>query len=244
MTQEALMKRKPFTFLKDVVQIEQGKILVLDGQSQNLVLCVDGGITFATGVLTLTAQPINGETITIGRDIYTWVTALSSDPVTEDARELLIGTDEVDSAITFINALVGGAGRGITYGEGTLRSIHVDAVSGGAGIVNLTSRGRGVNFNTVVTVEAMAAGAFAAGTLLGGTDGIYTLEFRATLDGIQWYLIRGAGLDDGTFVTNITSDIGQWRFDVAGVLAFRVDVFAYTSGLLNVVGMTDRMAFS
>ena len=244
MANEALMKRKPFKLLEGITQIEQGRILVLDGQAQNLVLCVDGGITFATGVLTLTAVPIAGETITIGRDIYTWVAALSSDPVTEDARELLIGTDEVDSAITFANALNASAGRGILYGEGTLRSIHVDAVSGGAGIVNLTSRGRGVNFNTVATTETMASGAFAAGTLLGGTDGVYTLEFRSTLDGIQWYLHRGQGVDDGLFVTNITSDIGQWRFDVSGILAYRVDVQAYTSGILNVSAMTDRMAYS
>lgn len=244
MANDPLMKKKPFVLLDGVTSITQGRILVLDGQAQAMILSIDGGITFGTGVLTLTAVPIAGETITIGRDVYTWVAALSSDPVTQDKNELLIGTDEVDSTITFINALVGGAGRGITYGEGTLRSIHVDAVSGGAGIANLTARNRGVDFNTVATTETMASGAFAAATLLGGTDGIYTLEFRATLDGVNWFLIRGTGLDDGVAATNITSDIGLWSFPVAGLLAFKVDVFAYTSGVLNATAMTDRMAYS
>jgi hypothetical protein len=244
MANDPLLKKKPFFLLENIQSIQQGRILVLDGQAQHLILGINGGITFATGVLTITAQPGNGETVTVWRDVYTWVTALSSNPATEDRNEVLIGVDEVDSAVNFLNALTGGAGRGITYGEGTLRSINVDAVSGGAGIVNLTSRFRGVDGNVIATTETMAAGSFAAGTLLGGTDGVYTLEFRATLDGVNWFIIRGEGVDDGVFTGSIVNDIGHWRFDVGGLLAFKVDIFAYTSGVLNGYAMTDRMSYS
>ncbi len=51
-------------------------------------------------------------------------------------------------------------------------------------------------------------------------------------------------MDDNIAATNISNDVGQWRFNVTGVLAFKVDVFSYVSGVLNAEAMTDRMAFS
>lgn len=245
MANDPLLRKKPFILLDRVTQLEQGEILVLDGQAQNMILGITGEIVAATGVLTLTAVPIAGETITVGLDIYTWVAALSSDPVTEDKRELLIGTDEVDSAVTFLNALAGGAGRGALYGQGTLRSIHVDAVSGGAGIVNLTSRRAGLDGNQIATTETMASGSFAAALMAGGTDGAYVLEVHSTINGVDWFLHHLVGVDDAVTLNGIiTNDVGYWRLDVAAVLAVKVDVFSRTSGFISAFAMTDRMAFA
>lgn len=244
MALEALMKKKPFKLLDEVQSRTQGKILVLDGQSQNMVLSIDGGILPATGTLTFTGNAVAGETITIDRQIYTWVAALSSDPVTEDANEIVVQATQQLSLQGFVAAVNGTGQRGIQYGEGTLPNIAVTADDDGGGDVDLFAKRRGVHGNSVVTTETMTAASFGAGTLLGGTDGVYTLEFRATQNGETWYLIRGQGLDDDVRVNNIVSDVGLWRFDVSAVLAFKVDVFAYTSGLINAEAFTDRMAFS
>ncbi len=244
MTVEALMKRRPFKLLDGVQSRTQGNILVLDGQSQNMVLSIDGGILPATGTLTFTGNAVAGETVTIDRQVYLWVTALSSDPVTQDANEIVVQATQQESVEAFVAAVNGNRSRGILYGEGTLPNIAVTADDDGGGDVDLFAKRRGVHGNSVVTTETMTAASFGAGTLLGGTDGVYTIEFRATLNGETWYLIRGQGMDDDVRVNNIVSDVGLWRFDVSGVLAFKCDVFAYTSGVLNAEAFTDRMAFS
>ncbi len=245
MANDPQLRKKPFTMLDGVTQIEQGEILVLDGQAQNLILGITGEIDPAQGVLTMTAVPIAGETITVGRDIYTWVAAMSSDPATEDKRELRIGVDEVDSAITFQNALNGSAGRGFLYGEGTLRSIHVNALSGGPGVVNLRSRRAGLDGNLIDTLETMASSSFATPTLAGGTDGAYVLEVKSTINGVDWFLHRIVGVDDAVGTNGIiTNDVGQWRLDVSAILAVRVDIFSYVSGKIVAEAMTDRMAYA
>jgi hypothetical protein len=247
MALDALMKKQPFKLLDGVTAIEQGKILVLDGQSQSMVLNINGGIIQANGTLSLGANPTDGESFKIGFDTYTFVDALSKDPVTEDAREILLGTGVSalqDTVTAIVAALNGGAGRGIVYGEGTLPNIHLTADDDGGGDIDVNHKVRGVNGNNVVTTELMGAGAWGNITLVGGTDGVYSLEFRASQDGITWYLLRGRGMDDDVLVNNITSDVGMWQFDVKGVLAFKVDMFSYTSGRLNVTAMTDRLGFS
>lgn len=127
---------------------------------------IEGAYTYATGIFTFTAQPSNGDTMTIGSQTYTWVTSFSTAP----ADEILIGADVDETIDNTTAAINGGAGEGTTYGTGTTANS-----SAGAYLITYPQFGLqaltiGTAGNSVATTETSSTGAFNASTLEGGQD--------------------------------------------------------------------------
>jgi hypothetical protein len=125
-----------------------------------------GAPAAATGVLTLTGNAVNNETVTIGDRTYTFKTTLSSGPAV--AYEVLIGaaaTNTIDNLIAAVNA---GAGNGSTYSTGTLINPLVSGAAGAGDTMNATARAAGTAGNAIVTTDTLSAGTWGAGTLGGG----------------------------------------------------------------------------
>ncbi len=235
MTQANQLVRKA-TLIHDGAQgLQYGQVMPLDGHADVACLQIDGGNAVAGGVLTLGgAVPANNETVTIGFQVYTWKTALTGGEGLPG--EVLIGGDTTICGVN-LNAAIngeGGGAEGVIYGEGTVPHPFVTSAEA-AGVVTVTARAAGTNFNAIATTETMgdAANIWAGATLVGGTDFVGSIEFLCTLDGVYWAPILATYVPDGTTGSSATG-VGIWRFDVAGLLAVSFPISAYTSGVINV----------
>lgn len=150
------------------------------------------GARYAKGVLTLAANPANGETVVIAGRAYTFEAVFSN---TVDF--VLIGGTASDSLDNLINAINAGPGSGVTYGAGTTVNVSVSALAGDGDTMLLTAKALGTTGNAVTTMETLAAvgSQFAAGTLLGGTNGTVKIPAGGGVvlqnDGINHWSVVG-----------------------------------------------------
>lgn len=124
--------------------------------------------TFATTILTLTGLPLNTETVTLGAQTYTWVTALSAGPTV--AYEILIGADVAECCSNILEAVNGGTGLGVVYSVGTVANLDVFAATLPSPQVSFTATAIGVAGNSVVSTETLTDGSFPDTTFTGGED--------------------------------------------------------------------------
>lgn len=125
--------------------------------------------TFATTILTLTAQPTDGETITLGSITYTYKTTLSSGPTV--ANEILIGSNTLDTLQHTIEAVNGGTGIGTDYSTGTVANTNIFASALPDPQALFTATAIGTAGNSQASTETLANGSFSSGaTLSGGED--------------------------------------------------------------------------
>lgn len=118
----------------------------------------------ATGTLTVTAQPANDETVTIGYKVYTFKTVL-----TGAANEILRGASQTAALNNLVAAINGAAGAGATYGTGTTPHGQVTAIRIGSTVV-VTAVALTAAANSIETTETLALGSWGAATLSGGED--------------------------------------------------------------------------
>lgn len=124
--------------------------------------------TAATGTLTFTANAAANDTVSVGGQNYTFVTAL-----TGAANQVLIGGSTAQSVLNLqaaINAASGGAG--VAYGAGTVAnaSAYASAVTGTT--LTVTANVNGTAGNSVATAAAGSGNeAFGAADLAGGVAG-------------------------------------------------------------------------
>lgn len=169
----------------------------------------------ATGTLTLGANAVNNETVTIDGSIdnrtYTFKTTLSEGP--QIADEVLIGIDEDDSLANLIAAIMLGAGSGTKYGSPTTVNAEVAAVAGGAGEMDVTDKTRGTYGNSVDTTETMGSGAWGAATLENGTQwGVDDVGYLdADNGGVAWTIDLDWNLETTSPELRVAEN---WRFDV------------------------------
>jgi len=122
----------------------------------------------ATGTLTFTANAAANDTISVGGQNYTFVTAL-----TGAANQVLIGGSTAQSILNLqaaINAASGGAG--VAYGAGTVAnaSAYASAVTGTT--LTVTANVNGTAGNSIATTAAGSGNeAFGAADLAGGVAG-------------------------------------------------------------------------
>jgi hypothetical protein len=106
----------------------------------------------ATGVLTFTLQPNDGDTVTIGDRTYTFQTTLTS-----GAGNVFIGaaaTNTIDNLIAAINFV---AGEGTLYGFGQESAHPLVTVAAGAGdTMDVTAIEKGLSGNSIATAESTA----------------------------------------------------------------------------------------
>jgi hypothetical protein len=167
--------------------------------------------TRASAVLTLTANPTAGETVTLGSQTYTFRTTFSSNPV----DEVNIGADVEETLQNLLAAINAGAGAGTAYGTGTIANADVLASSVFDPQLFLDATALGASGNSIVSTETLANGEFENGpTFTGGADISAPSDFaveRLPIDvtGILGVQVTGRGYK---------SDAGSasLRFDLVG----------------------------
>lgn len=143
----------------------QDYVYIVDGQS---LLFYDPNGGRATATWTLTANLVNGDTVTIGSQVYTFVDTLST------AYDVLIGSDPEETLQNFADAVNAQPETiGISYGLGTQASDDCRAdepreVTGPEWKVTLTALEAGPNGNTITTTDSSLNAFFTDGTFTGG----------------------------------------------------------------------------
>lgn len=147
-----------------ICDLPDSNLLIL-GAEADLSLDKDAGFTAATGILTLTGDPLNNETVTIDSKVYTF-----QDTLTDVDGNVHIGATESDSLDNLIAAITLGAGAGTDYA--TSMTVHptVTAEAGAGDTMDVTATVGGGN--TIASTEELTNGSFGGATLSGGTDGI------------------------------------------------------------------------
>jgi len=151
--------------------------------------------TQAVGVLTLTGQPLDTETVTIGTTVYTFQTSL-----TDVDGNVLIGASASDSLDNLIAAINLGAGAGTLYATATTANTDVTAAAGAGDTMDVTAIAGGTVGNAIDSTETLTNGSWGAVVLENGADdGIYTVS-KLTVEGHEIDLFTGTG--DALFVSN------------------------------------------
>lgn len=120
----------------------------------------------ATGILTLTANAADGETVTIGTKTYTFQATL-----TNVDGNVLIGATASDSLDNLIAAINLAAGAGTLYAASTTANGFVSAAAGAGDTMDVTALKAGTFGNTIATTETLANGSWGGATLSGGSGG-------------------------------------------------------------------------
>jgi hypothetical protein len=121
--------------------------------------------TAATGILTLTANPSDGETVVIFGRTYTF-----QDVLTEANGNVLIGVDASASLDNLIAAIGGLAGSGTLYAAATIPHAFVLASPGAGDTMNVRAKVRGDGGNSIDTDQTLSNGSWAHATLTGGVS--------------------------------------------------------------------------
>ncbi len=137
------------------------------GTSDDFVAIAD---VFSSGVLTLTGNAANNETVVVGGKTYTFQTVL-----TEEDGNVFIGVDASASIDNLIAAITLGAGSGTLYAQETSRHPTATASAGAGDTMDVDAKSPGVAGDLIDTTETLTSGSFGAATLTGGVDGKLTL---------------------------------------------------------------------
>jgi hypothetical protein len=215
----------------DVQADTAGKYAVVDDKTPSDRTFIAADFIFATGELTLTANPSNTETVTIGSITYTFVNSLSS------ANDVLIGADANESLENLAAAVNGAAGEGTTYGTGTTANTDASAAFLGASQLRATAGAQGTAGNSVTTTETLANGSWTGSTLSGGADIPAAQEFEFSplpidttqVRGIQLYH-RSAKSDSGACNLQTSFHVGASSTDgadrpITTAFSYWTDVF-------------------
>jgi len=128
-----------------------------------------GTLDFAGGANT-GAAPIAaaGDTVSVGGQQYTFVSALSTTPV---ANQVLVAATEAASLANLANAVNGGTGAGATYSSNTVANTNATAASTPTTVV-FTATTKGLAGNSIATsTTGSGANTFGGSVLTGGSAG-------------------------------------------------------------------------
>lgn len=131
---------------------------------------ISASLVNATNILTMTTQPANGNTVTVGTTdgmtdaVYTFVTSVSV------AFDVLIDTTAQNTLTNLLNAINAGAGSGTKYGTGTTSNFDVNAIQLPPGQIEVVSNTAGTAGNSIASTATGSAASWATTTLTGGSD--------------------------------------------------------------------------
>lgn len=156
-------------------------------------------LAFARGVLTLTGQPLDGETVTIGAKIYTYQTVL-----TNVDGNVLIGTDAGDSLDNLASAMNLTTGAGTKYAAAT--TAHPDAITAQALDGDALGVGGGTS-GIQATTETLTNGSWGQTTLKTADDvgyGIYINQpATSKLQNLTISNVRVSNDNNGVYLRNV-----------------------------------------
>lgn len=154
----------------------------------------------ASGTITLSGIPSDGDTFTINGTVYTFKTSL-----TPTAGQVLIGSSTAIAAANLFKAMTGGDVAGTNYASGTtaIASTVYPSVPSSANVITITYKTTGTAGNSFTLAKSGTNLAVSGATLSGGSAGTavsivvatatssggsYTTRATFTLDGT----VRGA----------------------------------------------------
>lgn len=126
-----------------------------------------GSSVAATGILTLTGNALDTETVTFDSKVYTF-----QDTLTEADCNVKIGATASDSLDNLIAAVTLGSGAGTLYANACTLHSTVTAAAGTGDTLDAEAKTAGAAGNTIATTETLTNGSFGGGTLSGGTDSL------------------------------------------------------------------------
>jgi flagellar hook protein FlgE len=238
------------------IQISSGQIYPPNATTSvqlDMNLDATGAPTAATGTFTLTGNPANDSTVTIGTTTYTFVTALSTGPTV--ANQILIGAQPSDTLNNLAAAITGGkvgtSGIGTIYSTGTATNTQVTATASGS-TLTVQALATGTGGDSIGTTTTVTDGSFAASTLTGGEAGgsfstpitvydslgnshVLTFNFNETSPGNWTYQITIPAADVGATGNPQVVSSGTLQFNSSGNL---ISPSADITGI-NVAGLTD-----
>ena len=139
---------------------------------------ISGNRIRSTGVLTLTGQPLDTETVTINGKVYTFQTVL-----TDVDGNVLIGASADDSIDNLVAAINLDAGAGSLYAASTTEQTDVDASAGVGDTMDVLAQAGGTQGDSITTTETLTDGSFAEVTLIGGANA--HLQGKAARDNLD-----------------------------------------------------------
>lgn len=119
--------------------------------------------TRASGTLTLSGNPTDGQTVTIGTKVYTFKTTLGA-----TANQVLIGASASASLDNLIAAVNGGSGSGTLYSARTVAHTLVTAAAGAGDTMVVTAVAYSSSGNAIATTETLSSGSWGGSVLAGG----------------------------------------------------------------------------
>lgn len=150
-------------FVPDDTQAAGNKWRVVNQASPRDDTYVEAPLLAATGLLTLTALPLNGQTVVYDGVTYTFVS-----PFVNTAGNVLIGATVSASIDNLVSAINGTAGAGTVYGTGTTASANTSVTNRGNQQMLCIANVPGTAGNSIATTETLTNGFFLAATLTGG----------------------------------------------------------------------------
>ena len=177
----------------------------------------------ATGTLTFSAAPADGDTVTINSRVYTFKTAL-----TPTADEVLIGASATTARDNLVSALNGSSGAGTTYVAGSPQvNASVSAAAGTAtyatGVLSFTDV---PSNNDTVTIEGRA----------------YT--FKTTLTGAADEVLIGVSLNPSVTASNLAQAINGGSGAGTSYIAGSPQVNAHVSAATSYTYATGLLTFA
>lgn len=143
-----------------------------------------------------------GETVTIGVQVYVFVSALSETAGAAPVPgEVLYGSTVTTAFAHLRSAVNASAGAGTNYATGTSANAGATSPASDATTVSLTAATIGTPGNSVATTETMANAAFGATTLTGGTFGPGVVARQA----LKW----SPAILESSQPVNVESDISS-----------------------------------
>tara|TARA_R110000772_G_C13310278_1_gene440221 strand:- start:12926 stop:15094 length:2169 start_codon:yes stop_codon:yes gene_type:complete len=137
----------------------------VDGLTPNDDDYIEAALIKATGTLTLTANPLDTETVVIGTQTYTFLTSF-----VDAAANVLIGADAAASLDNLRAAVNLEAGAGSLYGTATVLNTLASASELPNDQMVATAHLGGVAGNSTSTTSTVTGASWADTTLLGGQD--------------------------------------------------------------------------
>lgn len=190
---------------------------------------IEAALLPASAILTQTSQPANDSEVVIGDETYVWKTAMTGGD--GDPFEVEIGATLLDSLANLVNAVIGGAGEGTTYGTGTTANEDVDAQSLPVNQIIVIALVAGTAGNSIPVSTDDGNGDWGSGVteLSGGVDIPDPSMFKTQ------HLPAGA-----SSVDSVTIVRRSWKTD-AGTCNVRVSFVGPDDGTLNGASIAESV---
>lgn len=128
----------------------------------------------AKGTVTFTTLPLNTELVTVGVQVFRFVSVLAQE------NDVLIGVDVAESIDNLVAASIGGDGSGTTYHEDTRQNFEATLTHNVDDqlVLDVVADMGGENGNSIVLTTTVTGATASGATLLGGIDtGAQPLSF-------------------------------------------------------------------